>query len=101
MSGRAPDRGPEGTAELDASRARIEALDGEILALVAERVRVAREIGRAKRQAGGAALDPGREAAVVRRAVERGRALRLPEEPVRDIFWTLIGLCRGVQVEDR
>lgn len=84
-----------------AGRARIEALDGELLALMAERVRVAREIGETKRSAGDATLDPGREAAVVRRAVEGGRALGLPEEPVREIFWSLIGLCRGIQLEER
>lgn len=82
-------------------RARIEALDGELVALIAERVRLAREIGEAKREAGGATLDPGREAAVVRRAVERAREHGLPDEPVREIFWSLIGLCRGVQLEDR
>lgn len=86
-------------AEVGGRRARIEALDEELLALVAERLRVAREIGAAKRSAGRAKLDPGREAAVVRRAVEQGRALGLPDEAVRSLFWTLIELCRDAQIE--
>lgn len=86
-------------APLDEARARIEALDDELLRLVAERVRLAREIGVTKRAAGAATLDPAREAAVIRRAVERGRELGLPDEPVRELFWTLVGLCRRRQLE--
>lgn len=86
---------------LEDARSRIEALDDELLRLVAGRVALAAEIGATKRAAGAATLDPAREAAVIRRAVERGRALGLPDEPVRELFWTLVGLCRGRQLEER
>jgi chorismate mutase len=82
-------------------RERIGAIDGELVRLIAERVRLAREIGRSKREAGAATLDPGQEAAVVRRAVERARSLGLPDEPVREVFWTLVGLCRTAQLDER
>lgn len=92
-------RGPDDG--IDGLRRRIEALDEAILERVAERVELARRVGAAKRDAASATLDPGREAAVIRRATETGRRLGLPEEPVRELFWTLVGLCRTAQLEDR
>lgn len=83
-----------------ALRARVEALDREIVARIAERVRLAEQIGRAKRKAGRATLDPGREAAVIRRATSMAREAGLAEEDVRDIFWHLVGLCRRAQIEE-
>lgn len=81
------------------ARARIEAVDRRLLGLVAERVALARRVGTLKRRADAATLDPGREAAVIREAVETGRDLGLPEEPVRQLFWTLVELCRSAQME--
>jgi chorismate mutase len=81
-------------------REQIGAIDGELVRLMAERVTLAREIGRSKRDAGAATLDPSQEAAVVRRAVERARTLGLSDEPVREIFWSLVGLCRSAQLEE-
>lgn len=78
-------------------RQRLEGLDAELVALVAERVQLAREIGELKRAIGQARLDPAREAAVVRRAAELAHRHELPGEPVRAIFWQLIGLCRRAQ----
>lgn len=86
-------------AEIDRARAEIERIDRELIGLIAERVRVAREIGRAKRDAGMNTLDPAREAAVVRRAGELARELGLDDEVVRRIFWQLIALSRSVQTE--
>lgn len=82
-------------------RAEIERVDREILELVARRVDLARRVGEVKREGGAATLDPGREAAVIRSAVETGRAMDLPEEGVRELFWTLVGLCRGAQLDER
>ena len=89
------------TGPVEELRSRIEAVDREILEQIAERVRLARAIGAEKQERDGATLDPSREAAVIRRAVQTGRELGLPEEPVRQLFWTLVGLCRGVQLEER
>lgn len=86
-------------AEVDRARGEIERIDRELIALIGERVRVAREIGRAKREAGMNTLDPAREAVVVRRAGELARELGLDDEVVRRIFWQLIALSRSVQSE--
>jgi chorismate mutase len=92
------DGGGTGVSEL---RDRIEATDREIIAAIAERVRLARRIGSLKQDAAGATLDPGREAAVIRRAVEAAREHGIAAEPIRDVFWTLIGLCRDAQLGER
>lgn len=86
--------------DIAALRARIEELDRALVEQVAERVDLARRIGEIKRATGSATLDPEREAAVIRRAVETARQHRLPAEGVREIFWSLMALCRGAQMED-
>lgn len=79
-------------------RARIETIDRSLIALMVERVQVAREIGAAKEALGLPTLDPAREAAVVRRAGELAREHGLEDEDVRSIFWQLIGLSRRAQL---
>ena len=90
------------TPELARLREDIERVDHEIVRLIAERVRLARAVGAAKHEVGLATLDHAREAAVVRRAVERARDAGLSEaDEVRQIFWQLIGLCRRAQADGR
>lgn len=90
------------TPELARLRDDIERVDSDIIRLIAERVRLAREVGAAKQAAGLGTLDHAREATVVRRAVERARESGLEEEDeVRQIFWQLIGLCRRAQTNGR
>lgn len=79
------------------ARAAIEGLDAELVALLARRVALSREIGTHKRAAGLPTLDPAREADVIRRAATLAREHDLNDEKVRDIFWHVIGLSRGVQ----
>ncbi|HYJ80405.1 MAG TPA: chorismate mutase [Longimicrobiaceae bacterium] len=89
-----------GAAEtLDTLRGRIEEIDRTLVALVAERVERAREVGEAKRALGLPILDPAREAAVVRRAGTLAREAGLADEDVRYLFWHLIGLSRRAQME--
>ena len=95
------DTGRDPADDVTVLRRRIEALDRALLEAVADRVELARRIGDTKRSREAATLDPGREAAVIRRAVQTGRELGLPEEPVRQLFWTLVGLCRAAQLEER
>ena len=52
-----------------------------------------------KRAAGLPILDPRREAEVIRRAVVAAREKDLPTEPVRQIFWHIVGLSRRAQEE--
>ena len=84
-------------AEVDRARGEIERIDRQLIGLIAERVQVAREIGRAKRGARLNTLDPAREAVVVRRAGELAREAGLDDEVVRRIFWHLIALSRSAQ----
>ena len=87
------------SAELAALREEIEEIDRTLIALVARRVQAARQVGRAKRDSGLPILDPAREAAVVRRAVELARTYQLDEEDMREIYWHIIGLSRRAQLE--
>jgi chorismate mutase len=85
--------------ELAALREEIEDIDRTLIALIARRVRAAREVGRTKRDSRLPILDPAREAAVVRRAVELARTYQLDEEDIREIYWHIIGLSRRAQLE--
>jgi prephenate dehydrogenase len=94
----AAEAGPAGERRR-ALRERIEQIDRELIGLIAERVRLAREVGVAKRELGAPTLDPAREAMVVRRAGELAREAGVGDEDVRYIFWHLIGLSRRAQME--
>lgn len=80
-------------------RASIEALDLQIVTLLAERIALGQRTAALKRAAGLPILDPRREAEVIRHAVVAAREKQLPTEPVRQIFWHIVGLSRRVQEE--
>lgn len=90
----------EARQTLQRCRQEIESLDRELVALLARRVAVSKEIGNAKKAAGLPTLDPAREAEVIRRAAGMAREAGLNDEKVRDIFWHVIGLSRAVQVDE-
>lgn len=85
--------------ELESLRQQIQGVDDALIALLVDRVTLARRVGEAKQGAGLPTLDPRREAAVVRRAGEQARRAGLHDEDVRYIFWHIIGLCRRTQME--
>lgn len=85
---------------LEQLRTEIEELDRRLITLIAERVSLAREAGEAKRSAQLPAVDPAREAAVVRRASAFAREAGLPDEEVRQLVWQIIGLCRRAQAPE-
>ncbi len=92
------DAGEAPAAALARLRGEIEAVDAQLVALVAARTRLAADVGAAKRALGRPTLDPVREAAVVRRAAELARDAGLAdEEAVRAIFWQLMALARRAQ----
>lgn len=86
---------------LEVLREEVEATDDRILALIRKRMDLARAIGAAKDAAGLPVLDPVREARVVRRVATQARALAMPAEEVRSLFWGIIALCRSEQVTAR
>lgn len=73
-------------------RTAIDGVDTRLVALLAERLGLARETAAAKQLAGAPPSDPGREAEVVRRAAAEARAQGLDAEVVRAIFWRIIEL---------
>jgi len=87
--------------DLSHLRTEIERVDRSLVQLIADRVRLARDIGAAKRAAGMPTLDHAREATVVRRAVSLARDTGLTcDDEIRQIFWQLIGLSRRAQTDD-
>ncbi len=87
-------------AEIERLREEIERIDRELIALIAERVRVACTLVPLKKAAGLPTLDPAREAAVIRRAGTFAREFGLGEDGVRNIFWHLIGFSRQAQIDN-
>jgi chorismate mutase len=81
-------------------REEIEAVDERLIAAIAERVALARSVGRAKVAAGQPVTDPAREAAVVMRASARARMAGLPEDDIRALYWKLMAISRKVQLAD-
>lgn len=82
-------------------RAKIERTDDAILRLIGKRAELARKVGAVKQRAGLPMLDPAREAQIVRRVAARARALGMPGEDVRVLFWGIIALCRAEQLPTR
>lgn len=89
----------EALAELARCRDEIERIDNEILGLLARRLTLGKRTGDLKRAAGLPILDPTREAAVIRRIAGVARDVGLPTEPVREIYWQIVGMSRRVQEE--
>ena len=85
------------TAELARCREEIENIDNQIVSLLARRLTLGKRTGELKRVAGLPILDPTREAAVIRRVTSVARDAELPTEPIREIFWQIVGMSRRVQ----
>src|SRR5262245_50558282 len=83
--------------ELTRCREEIERIDRDIIALLARRLTLGKRTGELKRDAGLPILDPTREAAVIRRVTEEAREAGLPPEPIREVFWQIVGMSRRAQ----
>lgn len=75
-------------ARLAEIRAAIDAIDDQLLTLLAARTELALEAGAAKVQLGRAVHDPEREAALLARVAARGAGALTPEDLVE--LWTLL-----------
>jgi chorismate mutase len=91
------DSSPDAREQLARCREEIESIDRRLVALLAERIAVGRRTTALKRAAGMPILDPQREAEVIRRAVATAREHDLATEPVREIFWQVVGMSRRAQ----
>jgi len=91
---------PATEPELGALRARIDALDRELLVLLNRRAAVALEVGEVKRAAGAPAFRPEREAAVIDglKAVNAGP---LPGDSVAPIWREIMSACRALETPTR
>jgi chorismate mutase len=90
-------RGPEALVELARCRDEIEQIDRQIIALLSRRLTLGKRTGELKRLAGLPILDPTREAAVIRRVTGQARDAGLPPEPIREVFWQIVGMSRRIQ----
>lgn len=96
--GAAPTRRPnQDDEELGELRERISQVDDQLIRLLDERRRLVLEVGRRKASMGLPVLDPGREAAVVRKVAVKARELGVDEELVRDVIWRIIAAARAEQ----
>lgn len=84
---------------LEELRERISAVDEELIRLIGERRNLVLEVARVKERLGLPVMDPGREAAVVRKAAERARELGVDQEMTRDVVWRIMAAARQVQEE--
>jgi chorismate mutase/prephenate dehydrogenase len=93
-----PDADPD--AALAIARERIRDLDLRLVALAAERVRLAREVGEIKRRAGHATVDYAQERAVLERAAAAAEAEGLAPGVVEDLLSRLIAAAVTVQEQE-
>lgn len=83
-------------------RSHIDRLDLSIVNILAERFRLAEEVITRKVGEGSPVLDPRREAEIVRNASRAARELGVPDEGLRQVFWSVIDWCReGVRSRAR
>jgi chorismate mutase len=75
-------------ARLQEIRAAIDAIDDQLLTLLAARTELAHEAGEVKSALGRAVQDPEREAALLARVAARGAGALTPEDLVQ--LWTLL-----------
>lgn len=78
-------------------REAIDDLDERLVRLFADRIALATEASAVKSGAGLPAVDPAREARIVRRAAGLAREQGLEPELVRTIFWRILGLSHRAQ----
>ena len=87
--------------ELRDCRNAIEVVDRRIVALLAQRMTLARRAAQAKQQAGLPLVDMVREAEVFHRVATEARANDLPPDGVEQVFDRIVALSRRVQEETR
>src|ERR1700759_1015407 len=91
----------DAVVELTRCREDIVRIDDQLVHLLGKRLALGKRTGELKRIAGLPILDPTREAAVIRRVAGIARDAGLPSEPIREIFWQIVGMSRRAQEEEQ
>ena len=84
--------------DLEDVRAQLDALDRQLVDILARRFEVGSEAARLKRALGIPVHDPAREEQVISQAREWARSGGLPEAEVADMFRMLIAISRAAQL---
>jgi len=83
---------------LKENRMKIDLIDQKLLGLLNQRLRIALEIGKVKKEMGDRIYDPRREKEILERLRLRLRNKGpLREEDMKEIFKTIMKVCRGGQ----
>ncbi len=94
-----PEGGAEAERQIATLRGRIDALDEEILALVARRLDVVDDIALVKREAGLPIRDAQRERTLLESREGSARKLQLPDDLVESLFRLLMWASRDRQAQ--
>jgi chorismate mutase / prephenate dehydrogenase len=89
------------SGELEKCRAQLDALDADLIRLLARRIELGLEAAEIKRAMGLPIVDPEREASVIAHAREWAREAGLPESDVENVMRQLISLSRQAQMDSR
>jgi chorismate mutase/prephenate dehydratase len=82
---------------LEELRKRIDAIDDEIVGLIAQRARAATEIGNEKRKQNKKIEDPGREEAILERVRQLARREGINEQDVESLYRQIVNTARSLQ----
>lgn len=83
---------------LKGKRRRINLIDRKLVILLNQRLSLALEIGRIKKEMRGKVYDPKREKEILEGLISRNKG-PLREEDLKNIFGTIMKVCRKSQVE--
>jgi chorismate mutase len=83
--------------ELPILRSKIDALDDQILELLAQRAKVCRSIGAAKKKQGAPIRDHERETEVYKRIRAKAEGLGLDSMQVEAVYREIVNMCSSVQ----
>ena len=82
---------------LEDLRKKIDGVDARIVALIAERVRIAEEIGRGKREQNKLIEDKGREYQVLENVKSIARDKNISQEDIEGIYNRIIAACKSIE----
>jgi chorismate mutase/prephenate dehydratase len=83
--------------KLKTKRKVLDLIDQKLLTLLNQRLRIAPEIGKIKKEMGKKIYDPKREKEVLERLKRKNKGL-LKEEDLKKIFTTIMKVCRKSQI---